>query len=321
MSPVTTLVFLLAAAIALPGGPPVGMDYLAYDPGTNRVWVPAGNTASVDVLDVATGKVTAIGGFATAPPSRPGRPRRGPSSATVGEGVVWIGNRANSQLTAYDARTLAPVAACQLSSMPDGLAYVHSTHELWVTTPSDKSITIVGAGTKTAAVRATIRLDGEPEGYAVDEARGLFFTNLEDKDRTLAIDIKTHKVVSDWPTSCGPAGPRGLAVDRTHGWLFVACTNGAVDLDLAHGGKMLGRLETGGGVDNLDYDPRRQLLFVASGAAGDLTIARVDAGGVPRTVRVVPTARGARNPIVDSRGRAYVEDSAAGRLLVIDPAP
>jgi hypothetical protein len=234
---------------------------------------------------------------------------------------VWIGNRANSQLAAYDARSLAPTVICRLSSMPDGLAYVHGTRELWVTTPGDKSITIVGVGTNTAAVRATIRLDGEPEGYAVDEARGLFFTNLEDKDRTLAIDIKTRKVVSNWPASCGAAGPRGLAADRTRGWLFVACTNGAVAVDVVHGGRTLGRLETGGGVDNLDYDSRRQLLFVASGAAGQMTIARVDAGGVPHVARVVPTAPGARNPILDGRGRAYVEDSAAGRLLVVDPSP
>ena len=53
---------LVAAVVALPGGPPVGMDYLAYDPTTNRVWVPAGNTGNVDVLDVATGKLTAITG-------------------------------------------------------------------------------------------------------------------------------------------------------------------------------------------------------------------------------------------------------------------
>jgi DNA-binding beta-propeller fold protein YncE len=315
----TTIVFLLAAALDLPGGPPVGMDYLAYDPGTNRIWVPAGNTAAVDVLDVATGKVTAIGGFATAPARRPGRPRTGPSSATVGDGVVWIGNRADNRLSAYDARSLAPAAACQLSSMPDGLAYVRTTREVWVTTPGDQSITIVGVSGKTAAVRATVRLRGEPEGYAVDDARGLFFTNLEDKDRTLAIDIRARKVVGDWPASCGAAGPRGLAIDRTHGWLFVACTNGAVAVDVEHGGKMLGRLETGGGVDNLDYDPRRQTLFVASSAAGDMTIARVDGRGVPQKARVVPTARGARNPILDGQGRAYVEDAAGGRLLIVEP--
>ena len=32
--------------------------------------------------------------------------------------------------------------------------------------------------------------DGEPEGYAVDAQRALFYTNLEDRDRTLAIDVQ-----------------------------------------------------------------------------------------------------------------------------------
>ncbi|MGD0950630.1 MAG: hypothetical protein ABSA52_24865, partial [Candidatus Binatia bacterium] len=39
-------------SIALPGAPPggVSMDYLAYDPAHDRVWVPAGNTGSVVVV-------------------------------------------------------------------------------------------------------------------------------------------------------------------------------------------------------------------------------------------------------------------------------
>jgi hypothetical protein len=38
------LSLLVAASIALPGGPPVGMDYLAYDAVNGRVWVPAATT-------------------------------------------------------------------------------------------------------------------------------------------------------------------------------------------------------------------------------------------------------------------------------------
>lgn len=51
----TLLCSLLAAAptaVALPGGPPVTMDCLAYDAKTDQVWVPAGNTGNVDVLEV-----------------------------------------------------------------------------------------------------------------------------------------------------------------------------------------------------------------------------------------------------------------------------
>src|SRR3954462_7481715 len=112
---------LMSAAIALPGGPPVGMDYLAYDAASGRIWVPAGNTGNVDVVDVATGKVTKVGGFATRPSQRAGRPSMGPSSVTVGDGVVWIGNRGDDRLCAFDARTLKKGACVGVPSMPDGL--------------------------------------------------------------------------------------------------------------------------------------------------------------------------------------------------------
>jgi DNA-binding beta-propeller fold protein YncE len=314
---------LLALSVALPGGPPVGMDYLAYDSATGRLWVPAGNTGNVDVVEVATGKVTTVAGFPTAPARRPGRPRMGPSSAAVGDGVVWIGNRANNELCAIDAHTLARGPCHHLPSMPDGLAYVAATHEVWVTTPSDRSITVVDVSGKKAGPPVAIKIDGDPEGYVVDTARGLFYTNVEDKDRTLVIDVRTRKVVASWPAGCGAAGPRGLALDGARHLLFVACTDGAVARDVGQPGegKEVGRLKTSGGVDNIDYAPKRGLLFVASGLGGTLTVARVGATGALSAVTSIATAQGARCVVAAGEGTVYVADSAGGRLLVLKPPP
>jgi DNA-binding beta-propeller fold protein YncE len=313
---------LFAASINLPGGPPVGMDYLAYDPSNGRVWVPAGNTGNVDVIDTATGKVTPLGGFPTLPATRPGRPNMGPSSATVGDGVVWVGNRGDNKLCSFDARRLNKRTCVQLPSMPDGLAYVAATHEIWATTPRDHTITIVDVKDGHTAAPGAIKLEGAPEGFAVDGARGVFYTNLEDKDRTLAIDIKTRKVVTNWPSGCGGDGPRGLAIDAARRLLFVACTDGARALDLAQAGKIVGRLKTGAGVDNIDFHAKKGLLYVASGKDAVLTIAHVSDRGELAPVASVPTAKGARNPIVDADGTAYVSDGLGGRLIVVkSPAP
>jgi len=46
-------------------GAPVLMDYIAFDPATHLVWVPAGNTGAVAVFD-ASGGARRIDGFATA---------------------------------------------------------------------------------------------------------------------------------------------------------------------------------------------------------------------------------------------------------------
>ena len=65
------------------------MDYIAYDPATGYVWVPAGNTGAVDVVDSRTGKVRQIADFPTAEVQfRNGKRTVGPTSVTIGDGVV-----------------------------------------------------------------------------------------------------------------------------------------------------------------------------------------------------------------------------------------
>lgn len=326
MSVLWLVMAVLAESISLPGGSPVAMDYAAFDAVEGRLWIPAGNTGNVDVITTLQGKpvVTALSGFATRPSPRANRPRMGPSSVTIAGKTVWIGNRGDDQLCSFAAASLKKGRCVAVPSMPDGLAYVARTDEVWVTTPRARAITIVDAKEKpTTAVAATIPLDGSPEGYAVDQVRGIFYTNLEDRDVTLAIDVTTRKILATASPGCGEEGPRGLALDGARRQLFVACTHGVVSLDVAAAGSVIapviGRLQTGGGVDNIDYDPRTRMLYVASGEDGMLTFARVDGRGALARVGKVATAPGARNAVIDARGIAYVPDANGGRLIVIKP--
>jgi DNA-binding beta-propeller fold protein YncE len=320
MLAVLVLSALAAESIALPGGPPVGMDYLVADTAHGQVWVPAGNTGTVDVVDIATGKVTPVGGFPTAPPRRPGRPNMGPSSATVGDGVAWIGNRGDNTICSIDARTLARGACRKLPSMPDGVAYVSATREVWVTTPRDRTITIVPVSKPDPGEPASIKIDGDPEGLVIDQARGIFYTNLEDHDRTLAIDVKTRKVVASFPTGCGENGPRGLAIDAERRLLFVACSmRGAVALDLARDGKEVGSVRTGSGVDNIDYAAKPALLLIASGQDGKVSFVRVAKDGALDRFAWATTVKDARCVVAGADGTAYVASSAGGRLIVVKP--
>ena len=310
-------------AIALPGAPAGGvvMDYIAYDRAHHRVWVPAGNTAKVDVIDVTNGSVASVDGFPTQEMERKGKKRIvGPSSATVGDGVVFVGNRGDFTVCAVDAAALTKGACAKLETMPDGLAYVASTKEVWVTTPRDKSIVILDASSPGAlTVKAKMSFEGEPEGFVVDDARGLFYTNLEDKDRTLAVDIAGRKVVKTWLPSCGEDGPKGLALDHALNMLFVACADKVKVLDAGHDGKELSMVATGDGVDNIDYLEARHELYAGAARAAKLTVATIDAQGKLTTAAVVPTATGARNPVVTDEGATYLTDSPEGKILVVTP--
>jgi hypothetical protein len=308
------------AEIALPGGSADGifMDYLLANPRTKTVWAPAGNTASVDVVDAA-GKVSRIEGFATQEMERKGHKRVvGPSSATLGPaGTVYIGNRGDSSVCAVDETKLTKGTCGKLDSMPDGIAYVAKTNEVWVTTPRDKSIRILDA--KTLAQKAKLSFDGEPEGFAPDATRGRFYTNLEDKDVTLSIDLASHKTVATWKSTCGEDGPHGLRLAEAEGLLLVACSTRVEALDVAHDGAVVGTADTGDGVDDLDYSSATHSVYVGAAKAATLTIATLDAKGKLDVTAVVPTKEGARNGVVAADGKVYLSHSKGSELVVASP--
>jgi DNA-binding beta-propeller fold protein YncE len=314
---------LTVAPIALPGATgSVSLDYLAIDRAAGRVWIPAGETGSVDVLDAATGKLTRIEGFLTAERESHGVKRvLGPSSATIGEGFVYVGNRGSAEVCPVDAAQLTRGACLTLPFPPDGLQYVAATREVWATTPRDRSITVIDAGAPgKLAIKARIALPGAPEGYAVDQARGVFYTNLEDGNETLVLDARERRVIATWQPRCGADGPRGLALDAAKGLLFVACTDHVQVLDAAHGGAALSQLPTGAGVDNIDYLEARGQLYVVSGKTATLTVAHLDEKGALTVLGTAPTAPGTRVVVAGSDGAAYVADGQQGRVLVVTPA-
>jgi len=315
---------LTAQPISFPGSNgPASLDYIAYEPGHERVWVPVGNTGSVDVLDIAKASFDLVNGFKSAERDMRGKKRViGPSAVSVGEGVVYVGNRASSEVCVVEVSSLKLGQCLTLPQATDGVAYVASTKEVWVTTPRDHSLTVLDAtDPRLLKPKVVVKLEGETEGYAVDETRGRFFTNLEDKDRTVVVNVKTHSTETVYSPGCGEAGPRGLAVDSARNFVFVACTDHVQVLDAGHGGALLGRLDTGAGLDNIDYLAGKGLLYAAAGRAARLTIAKVDDQGQLAIVATAPTAEGARNAVADAKGNAYVADPANARLLVFPFTP
>ena len=309
----------------------VTLDYFAWDSVTGRLWVPAGNQASVIVLDRNGAIAGTIPGFATAEFELRGRKGRlEPSSVALGHGVAYVGNRADRSICIIDATTLKR-GACQVigtakqgsSAAPDAVVYVDATKELWVTRgappigipSSDKSLSIFDASDpKKLKQKGKVALGASAEGYAVDNARGLFYTNLEESGETVAIDVHKRKIVGRWKSGCDET--QGVAVDRERGFVFVACSNRVIALDANHGGAVLGSIDTGGGLDNIDYSDSEHLLYAAASVAATLTVARVGDKGDFSSVAVVPTVNGARS-VVAGEKRAYVIDPIDGQILFV----
>jgi hypothetical protein len=320
--------------LALPGANGLVMlDYFAYDATSRLLWVPAGNMGRVDVIDTTTDGIKSVEGFPVARVELRGKLRSmGPSSVAIGDGVVYIGSRADSKICVVEERALklgeciafAPASA-GLAAAPDGLIYIAATRELWATSGSppmgvpaaDRAIRILSASPPAKLVPAgRIPLPGSAEGYAVDNVHGRFYTNLEETGQTVAIDVRKRAIVSTW-RSCDD--PSGIAVDIKRGFVFVACTNQVIVLDTAHDGRVAGSVSAGDGIDNIDYAQETGLLYVAAAEAAQLTIARVDDRGKPTAVAVVPTTKGASSVVAGAGGRAYLIDPLGGRILKVEP--
>ena len=218
-------------------------------------------------------------------------------------------------------RSAGPAAA------PDGVVYVAAVRELWVTTgapplgiaSADKCIHVFDAAKpKHLKSKTKIPLDGSAEGYAVDNERGVFYTNLEEKGRTLVIDVRWHEVLAQW--NPGAEDLQGLALDQKRGFLFVACGDHVVALDAGHDGRLLDSIHTGAGLDNIDYDSDQKLLYAAASVPGTLTLAQVDDAGRLQLKATVPTAKGARGVVAARDRRAYLIDPLGGRILKLAPA-
>src|ERR1700687_4250701 len=89
------------SSLPLPGGPPVGMDYLAYDADTGLLVVTASHNGKLDVIDTKTGKRPPV---TRGPTSHRGDRVPRITWATAGAGSPYVGNRADSTVCAVEIK-------------------------------------------------------------------------------------------------------------------------------------------------------------------------------------------------------------------------
>ncbi len=316
------VVTLLAAAPAVPAqhftatkmdiGGQGAFDYLTADPATGRVFVSRGS--HIMVVDGATGKVlgdiTDLSGThgALLVPS-------------AGHGFTTNGRDSTS--TMFDLKSLAVIKQIH-AGVPglDGFMYDDFTNKALTIdhTRGGGPGTVVVIDPASGDVVTTFDTRGSaPEG-GVSDGKGRIFINMEDSADVNVVDAKTWKVVDAW--SVKPCeGPTGIAMDRSTSRIFVGCSNTSIVLD-AKSGKIVAQLTNGGGVDGIAFDPEQKLLYIPSGAAGNVTIVHEDSPDKYTTVGTVETMRGARTITLDTKTHtAYVFTPEYGPPPANAPAP
>jgi DNA-binding beta-propeller fold protein YncE len=260
-------------------------DYLSVDEKAGRLYVSHGT--HVEVIDMKSLK--AIGQIDQTP---------GVHGIAIADdlGRGYISAGASDSVVVFNLKTLARVAEVKTTGAnPDAILYEPTTHRVFTFNGRGRNATAIDA--KTYEVLGTIALDAKPE-FAVADAAGQIFVNLEDTNSIAQIDARTLQVRARWLLK-GCEEPSGLALDRENARLFSVCSNQVMEIVDAHSGRIVAQEPIGKNVDAAGFDPARHLAF-ASGGDATLTVVKEDGPDRFTVAETVTTRRGARTMAVST---------------------
>jgi DNA-binding beta-propeller fold protein YncE len=278
-----------------------GWDYLVVDAVHHRLFVT--RSTRVSVFDL------------------PGLKPAGEIAGTDGvHGVAlapefdrgFTSNGRSNSVTVFELSTLKVLGVVKTTGEnPDAILYDPASKRVFTFNGRSANATAIDAAT--GKVAGTIALPGKPE-FATAEGKGRIFVNIEDKSEIVPIDSMKLTAAAPWPLApCEE--PSGMAIDRSHGRLFVGCGNRLMAVVSAGTGKVAATVPIGSGVDANGFDSEAGLAFSSNGE-GTLTVVKTDAAGAYSLLQNLPTQRGARTMALDDQNhRIYLVTADFG------PAP
>jgi DNA-binding beta-propeller fold protein YncE len=261
-----------------------GWDYLTFDSSTRYLYISHGT--HVAVIDVDTGK--AVGDIADTPGVH--------GIALAPElGRGFTSNGREGTVSIFDLKTFKTLSKVKVGENPDAILYDPASKRVFTFNGRSSDSTAIDAAKGT--VVGTIKLEGKPE-FAVSDAKGELFVNLEDKNQLDALDANKLEVKARWPLSpC--QSPSGLSLDQENRRLFSGCEKLMAIVD-ADSGKVVSTLPICDGVDATAYDDETKLAF-ASCRDGKLTVIREESPDKFSVVENATTQEGARTMALDPK--------------------
>ena len=277
-----------------------GWDYVTADSAARRLYVPHG--IEVVVLDLDSGAIVGrvIGlkgahGVAVAP--------------EFGRGFVDATDPGS--VTIFDLKTLAVLDQVRVGDDPNGIIYDAKLKLIFTADRGSKRLTAIDA--KTGKVAGAIDLPtGRTEHLASDGA-GDVFLNMQDIGKIHKLDVRSFKIAETWDLLPACAQPSSMDIDVARSRIFVGCRGGAPGTEQASApsvlavvdatnGKIVATQPIGPGVDALEFDAAKNLIYVSTGGGdGTLSTFHEDAPDKYTLVQNVRTLPGARTMALDHK--------------------
>ncbi len=269
-------------------------DFMTVDPARRRILAAHAKAGALTVLDLETGAVREV---ATGPVNG--------VRVSAGLGRIFCAG-ANEELVAIDSATLKVVGRAKLTGPGDDVAVDERRNEVYVCHDDGTEDWVFDGAT--LALKGTVAIEEAPEVLEYDAKSDRFYQNIKSTDHLLVLDPATRKVVATYPTA-PMTSPHGLALDRRGRRAYAAGKNGKLVVLDMDGGKILGTVEVGTGIDGIaldpDFAPGEGRLYLPGTVGGErvLTVVAITASGA-RAIGSVPVAKGVHSCAVDPKTHA-----------------
>jgi YVTN family beta-propeller protein len=277
--------YVLDKTVALTGDG--GYDYLSIDKVNNKLYVSHGTM--VNVVDLATDQQIGV------------------IENMKGVHGIAIDNKANlgfisdgraNAVVAFDLKTLKTIATIPVDAKgPDAIMYDSYSDRVYSFNGESNNSSVIDPNTLKQV--GTIALGGGPE-FAVSDGKGKIYNNLEDKNSVNVIDVKTMKVIKNYPLA--PKGaPTGIALDEKNKRSFsVSRENNSLNILDITTGKLIATAPIGAGVDAVAYDAETKLIFCSNGD-GTTTIIKQEMADKYTVVQTLSTQVRAKTLALDTK--------------------
>jgi len=277
------------------------IDHLAPDVAGKRLFVAALGNNTVEVIDLAAGKVIRqIGGLLEP---------QGILFLPEANQVV-VANGQDGSVRVFNAVTYEQQEKIEYNDDADNLRFDPAARRMYVGYGAG-GLGAIDAAKMTDAGR--IPLGVHPESFQLERKGKRIFVNLPDARKIAVIDRQKNAVIAEWPMGENLAN-FPMALDEENHRLFVGCRKPAkvVVLD-TESGNVAGEMECSGDTDDLFCDAKLKRLYVACGE-GFLDVFGMEGADKFKRTAHIPTAKGARTALfVPDLATLYLAVSAQGK--------
>lgn len=289
------------------------IDHLSVDVKGRRLFVATTGNNSLQVIDLAQGKVVHhIDGLP--------EPQGVVFLPDLNRIVVAHGKDGSCRF--FDGESYKLLKSLDFKEDGDNVRYDAAAKRIYVAHEAG-GLGVVDA--QKMEILRDIKLEGHPESFQLEGAGKRIFVNIPDAKRIAVVDREAGSVTAKWPLEKLEAN-YPMALDEANHRLFIGCRKPSKILILdTETGKEVMQAPISKDTDDLFYDAAAKRLYLSAGEGFIDTIVQKDADHYKR-IWAQTTAPGARTSLfVPDLGALYVavpgKDAQKAEIRVYKPKP